>query len=95
MTRKLLGEILVARGILKKEELEEALRIQRESGGLLGEILISRGLVHPVALYEALAEQGDRLYAGRSLEELLASIDTDLVARFDPADLLRLAFFPR
>ncbi|MCX7731073.1 MAG: glycosyltransferase [Candidatus Caldatribacterium sp.] len=95
MTRKLLGEILVAQGILKKEQLEEALRIQRESGALLGEILISRGFVHPVALYEALAEQGNRLYAGKHLGELLASIDSDIVSRCDPTELLRLAFFPR
>ncbi|MBC7216959.1 MAG: glycosyltransferase, partial [Candidatus Caldatribacterium sp.] len=74
---------------------EEALRLQKESGGLLGEILISRGLVHPVALYEALAEQGNYLYAGRNLEELLGSVDPELPSRFDPAELLRLSLFPR
>jgi len=95
MTRKLLGDILVSRGYITKEELEEALRLQQESGRLLGEILVSRGLVHPVTLYEALAEQGNYLYAGRDLEKLLASIDPGLVLRFDPRDLLGLALFPR
>lgn len=95
MTWKPLGEILVSWGILKKEELEEALRLQRESGRLLGEILISRGLVHPVTLYEALAAQGNRLYAGRNLQELLASIDPNVVSHLDPSELLRLSLFPR
>ncbi|MEN3203153.1 MAG: glycosyltransferase family 2 protein [Atribacterota bacterium] len=95
MTWKPLGEILVSRGILKREELEEALRLQRESGRLLGEILISRGFVHPVTLYEALAEQGNRLYAGRNLSELLVSIDPNVVSRLNPSELLRLALFPR
>jgi len=95
MKRKLLGELLLERGIIREEDLEEALRFQKETGGLLGEILVLRGLVHPMELYEVLAEQGNLLYAGRDLEELLQSIDRTLLERFDPQDLLRFAFFPR
>ncbi len=94
MGRKLLGEILIARGLITEKELEEALRLQKESGRLLGEILISHGFVHPVELYKALAEQGHHLYAGRNLDELLAMVDQDIVSRLDPEELLRFSVFP-
>ena len=41
--RKLLGVLLVEKSIITQEQLEEALRIQKEKGGLLGEILVSCG----------------------------------------------------
>lgn len=95
MSRKLLGEILVERGIIDKETLEKALQHQKDSGRLLGEILISQGMVHPVTLYEVLAEQGNLLYAGKDLQALLESIDASLLENLDPGELLRLALFPR
>ena len=52
-----LGEMLVEKGLLTKEELEHALAVQEETGRLLGAILVERGYVSGPALAVALAEQ--------------------------------------
>jgi hypothetical protein len=55
--RQPLGELLVAKGLVSKEELDLALVEQDESGRLLGAILVERGYVSGPALAVALAEQ--------------------------------------
>jgi hypothetical protein len=52
-----LGELLIDKGLVTKEELELALAEQSESGRLLGSILVERGFVSGPALAVALAEQ--------------------------------------
>jgi hypothetical protein len=52
-----LGELLVGKGLVTKDELELALVEQEESGRLLGAILVERGYVSGPALAIALAEQ--------------------------------------
>lgn len=52
-----LGELLVDKGLVTKEELDLALAEQSESGRLLGSILVERGFVSGPALAVALAEQ--------------------------------------
>jgi hypothetical protein len=52
-----LGRLLVERGVITEEQLQTALRIQRDSGGLLGEILTQRGWVTPLSIAAAVAKQ--------------------------------------
>ncbi len=52
-----LGELLVAKSLVTRDELEQALAEQEESGRLLGAILVERGFVSGPALAIALAEQ--------------------------------------
>jgi hypothetical protein len=52
-----LGELLVAKGLVTREELEQALEEQADTGRLLGAILVERGYVSGPALAIALAEQ--------------------------------------
>jgi hypothetical protein len=52
-----LGELLVAKGLVTKDELELALVEQDETGRLLGAVLVERGYVSGPALAVALAEQ--------------------------------------
>jgi hypothetical protein len=52
-----LGALLVEKGLLTAEELEDALAAQQTSGKRLGQILIDRGHVSGPALTSALAEQ--------------------------------------
>jgi len=52
-----LGELLVGKGLVTKDELELALTEQAESDRLLGAILVERGFVSGPALAIALAEQ--------------------------------------
>ncbi|MDM7323952.1 MAG: type IV pilus assembly ATPase PilB, partial [Thermus sp.] len=51
-----LGELLVQKGLLDRNTLEEALVEQERTGDLLGRILVQRGLPEE-AMYQALAEQ--------------------------------------
>ncbi|MCX7747386.1 MAG: ATPase, T2SS/T4P/T4SS family [Clostridia bacterium] len=44
-TRKRLGDLLLEVGILKKEQLDKALEIQRQTGEKIGEILLNEGFV--------------------------------------------------
>ena len=55
-THTRLGQILVERGLITREQLEAALPLVDEWGSRLGEVLIGQGLIHSRQLYEALAE---------------------------------------
>src|SRR3954468_6127042 len=52
-----LGELLVQKGLVTKDELELALTEQSDTGRLLGAILVERGYVSGPALAIATAEQ--------------------------------------
>ena len=52
-----LGELLIDKGLVTRDELAQALVEQEESGRLLGAILVERGFVSGPALAIALAEQ--------------------------------------
>ena len=59
--RKRLGDILVEKGYLTMEQVEEGLKIQRQSSErerkLIGEILVDRGMVTEAQVKEALEAQ--------------------------------------
>jgi type IV pilus assembly protein PilB len=55
--RRLLGQILKARGALREGQLQEALDEQRRNGGLIGQALISLGHCTGADVAMALAEQ--------------------------------------
>ena len=55
--RKFIGEILIEEGYLEQGTLEEALKIQKEKGGLIGEILVRMGVISEEQLVVALSKQ--------------------------------------
>src|SRR5258706_3976350 len=55
---ELLGEYLVRRGKLAREELDLALAVLPRYGGRMGDTLISLGLVGPVDIFRAIRDQG-------------------------------------
>lgn len=57
-----LGDLLVSRELITPQELERALAVQAEEGGLLGEILMQHGSVEESQLTEVLADQCDLPY---------------------------------
>ena len=57
MGLKKLGEILVERGACKPEDINEALKIQKEIGGKIGTVLLNSGIISEGALLEALSQQ--------------------------------------
>jgi hypothetical protein len=54
---KQLGSLLLEKGILKKEQLDEAMKIQKEKGGLLGTILVSLGYATEEEIAQAITVQ--------------------------------------
>lgn len=59
--RRRLGDIFVERGLIDRTQLEEALAVQRDSGGKLGEVLVELGFTTRVALAGVITEQWDDL----------------------------------
>ena len=57
-----LGDILVSRGLISKEDLQAALSSQGGQRGMLGEILVARGFINSQQLGEALSVQFDVPY---------------------------------
>lgn len=57
MARPLLGDMLVEKGVITREQMDRALEIQKETGGLVGVILVSQGMVSEQTLIKFLALQ--------------------------------------
>ncbi|MCC6405951.1 MAG: type II/IV secretion system protein [Planctomycetes bacterium] len=77
--RKLLGQILKARGVVREGQIQEALAVQRKQGGLIGQILIETGVCTSAHVAAALAEQ-----AGLATVDLdKAKIGPDALAALD------------
>ncbi len=55
--RRLLGQILKARGVVREGQIQEALAEQRKHGGLIGQCLVERGAATKLDVARALAEQ--------------------------------------
>ena len=86
-----LGELLLKKGWISKEDLEEALVEQEKSGKLLGRILINKGLIDEKQLYQALAEQ-DGVEFVENTSKLQPS--TDATSLFLRTDALRYHAIP-
>ena len=57
MAKPLLGEMLVENGVITKAQMEKALEVQQNEGGLIGIILVSQGIITEQKLVEYLAMQ--------------------------------------
>ena len=55
--RKKLGEILVEEGLIKEDQVQEALQKQKGAGGLLGEVLVRLNYVSEIDIARAIAKQ--------------------------------------
>jgi len=78
--KKLFGELLIERGIITKEQLWEALRLQSRTGGPLEEILIKLGMVSEEIINEISDVQQTRL--NNIDPSLLKTIPEQLVRRY-------------
>lgn len=54
---KKLGELLIEEGIINQRQLDKALAIQQEKGGLIGEILVDLGVVKEGDIAKSLTAQ--------------------------------------
>ena len=70
-TRLRIGDLLVQEGVINEEQLQDALREQKEKGGLLGETLITLGYVSEAKMIDILCEQLDIEYVDlRKIEKI-------------------------
>ena len=60
--REPLGEILIKRGLIKSEQLAQALEIQTKEPGLIGEILLRLGFISETDIVVALIMQNNLPY---------------------------------
>jgi hypothetical protein len=59
--KRRLGDIIVERGLITAEQLDEALTTQQATGAKLGEVLVELGFLTRVALAGVITEQWDDL----------------------------------
>jgi type IV pilus assembly protein PilB len=78
--RRLLGQILKDRGVVREGQIQEALDVQRHQGGLLGQCLVDMGYAKPADVVMALAEQAGMetvdLSSVTPTEEALGLVDS-------------------
>jgi hypothetical protein len=57
IVNKQLGELLIERGIISRQQLDKALTVQKERGGLIGEVLVELGFAKEEDITQALTAQ--------------------------------------
>ena len=81
---KQLGELLTSSNLITPKQLEEALAVQKDRGGLLGQILVSLRYVTEEAIAQALTAQYGFPYlplAGYEIDAEVAKIIPEHVAK--------------
>lgn len=77
--RHKIGELLLQSTSLTDEQLDEALVIQRETGGLIGEILVKKNFIHPHDITKVVCTQLNIPYQNEiKVDEIDANILKDL-----------------
>ena len=82
--QKQLGELLIDCRLITREQLEEALALQKEKGGLVGQILVNLRYVSEEAIAQALTAQYGFPYlplAGYEIDAEVAKIIPEHVAK--------------
>jgi len=92
--RKKLGDILIEKGWITTDNLNEALNIQRESGSKLGHILVKQGLITEDQLTEAVSERlGIQKISLKSLvidPQVISKIPVDLARRYSLIPIFKI-----
>ena len=82
--KELLGQVLVQRGMITLEQLDEALQVQEEQGGFVGEILTKLGFTSEEDIVQTLAIQHDVPYlplANYEIDSELTKLIPESLAR--------------
>lgn len=81
---KQLGELLIEKGIITKKEFDNALKIQKEKGGLIGQVLVALGFASEEAIAQAITMQYGFPYLplkGYEIDQEVIDIIPENVAR--------------
>ncbi|AKI98135.1 GspE/PulE family protein [Kosmotoga pacifica] len=87
---KRLGELLLERGLITTEALQQAVSIQQKVGKPLGEVLVGMGLISWEDIYTALSEQ----YGIELLEDVPNMVPTELLRMIPKSVAERLKIVP-
>ena len=90
---KKIGELFLEKGLITREQLEEALEYQKKYGGRLGWILVSLGYINRLTFYSVLAEHYGLPFE-KDVERIIKSVDADFIKQFDPEELLACEIVP-
>jgi type IV pilus assembly protein PilB len=90
LVKKKLGEILVEQGLLSNEQVQDALRLQHQSGLLFGETLVQQKLITEEKIVAVLVGQFGIPY----VKPTQYNIAKDLLEIFEPAMMRRYQFVP-
>ncbi|HTY44878.1 MAG TPA: hypothetical protein VMD52_02675 [Patescibacteria group bacterium] len=81
IVNKQLGELLIERGAIDQGQLDKALSLQKEKGGLIGELLVELGFIKEEDIAQALTAQFGFPYLPLSNYEINADIIDIIPAR--------------
>jgi len=90
MNPKMIGETLLEKGIIKPEQLDEALKEQKRTGEYIGAVLIRLGFISEKQLLMALSEQFSIPY--QSIKDI--PIDDKVVSSVSPKYVWHYKFMP-
>jgi type IV pilus assembly protein PilB len=90
LVKKRLGELLVEQGLLTNEQVQDALRLQHQSGLLFGETLVQNNLITEEKIVGVLVNQFGIPY----ILPTQYQISRDLLDIFEPAMMRRYQFVP-
>ncbi len=90
ITKKRLGEILVAQGIVTSDQVQEALKIQSKTGEKLGEALVKAGFTTETEIAKTLCTQ----FAKPFLKASRYDIARDVLSLLPPKMLIEHQFVP-
>lgn len=90
LTRKRLGELLVEQGLLTEEQVQDALRMQHQTGLLFGETLVQQRLITEDKMVSVLVSQ----FGIPFIKPSTYNIPKELLEIFDPAMMRRFQFVP-
>ena len=90
LTRKKLGEILVEQGLLNEQQVQDALRMQHQTGMLFGETLVASKLISEDKIVNVLLSQFGLPFIRPSQYK----ISKDLLEIFDPTMMRKFQFVP-
>ena len=90
ITRKKLGEILIEQNLLTEQQVQDALRIQHQTGMMLGETLVAAKLISEDKIVAALSQQ----FGVPFIIPTHYKIPDELLEIFDPQMMRRFQFIP-
>jgi type IV pilus assembly protein PilB len=90
LTKKKLGEILIEQGLLSQEQVQDALRMQHQTGMMFGETLVQSKLISEDKIVAVLVAQ----FGIPCIRPSTYKIPKELLEIFEPQMMRRFQFVP-